>query len=140
MGRPGHLFTQPQHRYERRLPLAAGCFLGEMLFVPSRQSGLAMPQLLRHPRAVMHSLETPTTQQADSVIGPLLGFIVPGLVGVALVGVLFIFKPDAIYSSDQMAAVNKLEKEVELKRRGTINLDDKPESRSARRRKARQKR
>merc|ERR1712008_247698 len=89
----------------------------------------------RDPRTVMHLFDAPMSGTEDLVITPIFGFIVPFIVGVVSVYVLLIFKPEAIFTSDQMVSVNKLEKERELKRRGAVKLGDEPENRETRRKK-----
>mmetsp|Transcript_106500 Transcript_106500/g.206250 ORF Transcript_106500/g.206250 Transcript_106500/m.206250 type:complete len:192 (-) Transcript_106500:261-836(-) len=133
----GHFFRQPVHWSASRSSLVAGRFFGEVLPVRSDRSKLAMSQL-RRGRTVMHQFAGMTATQ-DALLTSLFGFALPLIVGVVLVYIVIIFKPDAIYSSSQMVEFNRLEKERELKRRGAIKLDDEPLSRGARRKRTREK-
>mmetsp|Transcript_38907 Transcript_38907/g.77213 ORF Transcript_38907/g.77213 Transcript_38907/m.77213 type:complete len:200 (-) Transcript_38907:124-723(-) len=115
-GRPGHRF---RHCWKSRSLLAAGRFFGDSLIVRSGRSELAVPQLCRDPRTVMYASELPMTPQADAVISPFLGLVVPGLVGIFSVLVLFWFKPEAVLNEDQMDRAAAIETKLKEERLGT---------------------
>lgn len=76
----------------------------------------------------------------DFIGAGLFGLLLPLLIGLGAVYILFIVKPDAVLTSDQMVTFNKLERKRELERRGAKDTGDGvPTNRDARRRALRNK-
>mmetsp|Transcript_58419 Transcript_58419/g.131613 ORF Transcript_58419/g.131613 Transcript_58419/m.131613 type:complete len:176 (+) Transcript_58419:33-560(+) len=90
-----------------------------------------------------------TRLRADPVVGNefapgdllstyVFAFVVPLIIGLILVYILFIVKPDAILTGDQMLEYKRLEKRKELERRGA-KTDESGETRNQRRANLRKK-